>query len=111
MTIANIMRWSLRVSATAQAGAMYGPIVLCRLSRPIGGDGIARMSDLRPPHLAACFISDARTLTLALNRPAAACSAGSIRTSPGAGRPQSRESTSGHVGTGRASAKSSAGGF
>jgi hypothetical protein len=46
MTMANIMRWSSRVSTTAQeAGAMYGPIVLCRLSRPIGGDGVTNANN------------------------------------------------------------------
>ena len=46
MTMANIMRWSSRVSTTAQeAGAMYGPIVLCRLSRPIGGHGITNANN------------------------------------------------------------------
>ena len=46
MTMANIMRWSSRVSTTAQeAGAMYGPIVLCRLSQPIGGHGITKANN------------------------------------------------------------------
>ena len=46
MTMANIMRWSSRASTTAQeAGAMYGPIVLCRLSQPIGGHGFTKANN------------------------------------------------------------------
>ena len=49
MTKANIMPWYFPVSAMVRGGAIFAPIVPCRLSRHIGGFGNARAFDTSRP--------------------------------------------------------------